>query len=464
MFDQIVRGPLLVPQEDGLVQFYEDGALAADARGILQFVGNYSELDSEFGTGQEPVVRQSDGIMMPPLLDIHIHIPQHPIRGRFVEGVPENAPGGKLLAGLHRNVFPVEAECAVAERAEKVVRQFLVDTLSHGVVGGAAYMTVSVIATEIALTLLPETWSVGLVMMNQNCPENLRTDEKTFDEDVKRLAKKFGRRLIVTDRFAVAVNTPLRKRASNLAGQFGLRTQTHLNEQIAEKAFVENTLYPHAASYTDVYRKDGLLDHQCIAAHCIQMTGDEWGMLRDSGGVIAHCPTSNFLLGSGVMSLDEVIARKIPFAIATDVGASPTVSMLAEMKRFMAVHAGRSIRATAVEAVYRATLAPAEMLGISSTVGSLKIGSPMSFIEVVAAPSLGTPGEGWGEGESERREISSARNHPHPTVPELKVDREKGPESVIQSLMPEDVNQPASTVERVTMAGETVFERRPAHA
>ena len=209
---------------------FADGVLACDAAGILQFVGEFEELKRHCDTGLRPVLeswqfdrsdladanttsqrplslRASDGVIIPPLLDIHIHIPQHPIRGRFVEGVPDDAPGGKLLAGLNRNVFPVEARCDAAAHAEEVVRRFLADTISHGVVGGAAYMTPSVIATEVALTILPETWSVGLVLMNQNCPMNLRTDEATLADDVQRLAKKFGRRLIVTDRFAVAVDS-----------------------------------------------------------------------------------------------------------------------------------------------------------------------------------------------------------------------------------------------------------------
>ncbi len=354
MLDQIVRGPLLIPEQDGSVVYHADGVLAGDENGKLLFAGSYSDFPSSPGN---PPTRNSDGIMLPPFLDIHVHIPQHPIRGRFTEGVPDDAPEGRLLNGLARNVFPAEARCADADYAEKVVRQFLADTLRHGVVGGAAYMTPSVIATEIALSILPESWSVGLVLMNQNCPEKLRTNEATLETDVRRLAGKFGRRMIVTDRFAVAVNTPLRRRGSQLAGELNLRTQTHLNEQIQAKHLVEKTLYPFARSYTDVYLRDGLLDHQCIIAHCIHMTDDEWNILRDTASVIAHCATSNLLLQSGVMALGEVLKRKIPYAIATDMGASPTVSMLAEMKRFLDVHRDKTDRATPQEALYRATRA-----------------------------------------------------------------------------------------------------------
>jgi guanine deaminase len=411
-----------MPTASGDVTFHPDGVLAADDYGNLEFAGAWR------GSGlhaAEVSVRLSDGIMLPPLLDIHIHIPQHPIRGRFIEGVPDDVKGGKLFAGLQRNVFPAEAKCSELEVAERVVRQFLADTLSHGVVGGAAYMTPSAIAADIALSILPASWSVGLVLMNQDCPENLRTDESGLDEAIERLATQYGQRLIVTDRFAVAVNSPLRRRASALAGKFALRTQTHLNEQVAEKARVETELYPGYANYTDVYLKDGLLDHRCIVAHCVQMTDDEWHILRDTGSVIAHCPTSNALLGSGVMSLDDVLRWDIPYAIATDVGASPTVSMLAEMRRFLQVHAGRSDRATAVEALYRSTRAPAELLGLQAQCGRLQPGSPMSFIEVDSAPVSG----------------------------ETSVD------SAIRSLLPVHPDHPGATVRRVTIAGRTAFLR-----
>jgi hypothetical protein len=82
------------------------------------------------------------------------------------------------------------------------------------------------------------------------------------------------------------------------------------------------------------------------------------------------------------MPLDRIADHGIPYAICTDVGASPTMSMLAEMAQYLKVHAGRSRRATPSEALYRATLAPAEILGVTEWVGTLEVGRRMSFIEV----------------------------------------------------------------------------------
>jgi guanine deaminase len=429
MVKHIVRGPLLTPLEDGGVAYFADGALAIDDQGVLLFAGDWKDLESQLGSVSPPT-RKSDDVMLPPLLDLHTHIPQHPIRGRFVEGVDDNEPGGRLLNGLKRNVFPAEVRCNSIDYAREVIKAFAADVLANGIAGGAAFVTVSAAATEIALEILPKTWSAGLVMMNQNCPEDLRTDEQNLEADISRIAGRFGRRLIVTDRFAVSTTTPLRRAGSELASHLGLRTQTHLNEQLAEKKLVENELYPQAASYTDVYRRDGLLDHECILAHCIHMSPDEWKMVVASGAVIAHCPTSNLLLGSGVMNLDCVFENKIPFAIATDVGASPTVSMLAEMKRFLQVHQGRSSRATPSEALWRATLAPARILGLENQLGRLEKGRPASFIEArQVAPVFG-----------------------------------KSADDVIRSLLPHDIDHPEPTISRVTLAGRVAFERNEWHA
>jgi guanine deaminase len=351
-------------------------------------------------------------------------------------GVGDDAPGGKLITGLTRTVSPAEALGADAAVATRVAEAFLRDTLAHGVVGGAAYMTPSTVATEAALSVLPETWSVGLVGMNQNCPPDLRTDEPNLETDHERLVKRFGRRVIATDRFAVAVSSPLRRRIAAIAGELGLRTQTHLNEQVGEKTLVEMDLYLGVGKYAEVYQKDGLLDHHCILAHCIYMLSDEWSIVRDSGSVIAHCPTSNLLLGSGVMSLDDAVERGIPYALATDVGASPTVSMLAEMGRFLEVHDGRSARATPSEALYRATLAPAEILGLDSSLGRLVAGRPASFIEV--RPATG--------------DIMTA------------LADVRWADEVIERLIPADMNSPTLAVSRVTLDGRIVFEGRPVHA
>ncbi len=458
MSARIIRGPLLNPQRDGSVEYYADGALVSDETGEITFVGNWVELLPQFGS-TPPTAEVARGILSPPFLDAHIHIPQHPIRGRFAEGIADNPPEGRLLAGLNRNVFPAEGKFADIAYARQTIAEFARDTLSHGVVGGAAYATVHADAADAALEQLHRYWSVGLVLMNQHCPEYLRNNESVLTR-IGSMAQRFGRRAIVTDRFAVAVDSMLRRLACAEAERFGLRTQTHLNEQVSEKRLVEQTLYPTAGSYTDVYLKDGLLDHHAILAHCIHMSDGEFQTVAAKQCVIAHCPTSNTLLGSGIMPLDRVEAHGIDWAICTDVGASPTTSMLNEMAQFVKVHAGRSSHATPSAALYRATLAPARILGLDHEIGTFVRGMPLSFIEIDAGPRWNPT---WSADEVIAECLLNGRTTTSATAALESLSLGRGVAHESAAELEHDVRETSQSLESnvlsVTLAGKKIWQR-----
>jgi guanine deaminase len=467
----VMRGPLLNPRTDGSAAYYPDGVIAGDERGRIIAAGDWKEIATRLGVAAQRAVA-ARGWITPPMLDAHIHIPQHPIRGRFLEGVVDLPPEGTLLAGLNRNVFPAEGRCNDPSVTRAVVEDFRRDTLAHGVVGGAAYMTVHAEATRAALTDLPGTWNVGLVLMQRHCPQYLRTDEAALDDDIASLAGDFGTRLIMTDRFAGAVDSQLRRRGVGLARRHGLRMQTHLSEQLAERAWIES-LYPEAANYTDIYRRDGLLDRAAIVAHAVRMRPEELDMLASAtslGAAVAHCPVSNTLLGSGIMPLDELIARDIPFALCTDVGASPTTSLLCEMVQFLRVHRGRSPAATAEQAFFRTTLAPAQILGLADRLGAFEPGKECSFIEVAGPAPHDVPPNAEGailfglleldeqdlaryDTEGDRRRMVD-RLFTHGLAP--------GPEL---ATLTADVDREAARlnekIQRVTLAGRVAWERSP---
>ncbi|MGN6628174.1 MAG: amidohydrolase family protein, partial [Tepidisphaeraceae bacterium] len=378
-----IRGPILLPRADRTIDYIADGLLVGDSHGRLSFAGPWADFVAAHGAIEH---ERASGLILPPLLDLHTHVPQYPIRGHFTDGVADDAPEGRLLAGLNRNVFPAEERFGDLGYARRIVDQFTADTLRNGVVGGCAFLTVHAEAAFDSLHRLSPLWHGGLVLMDQNCPPRLRNNSYV-QPDLRNLAESLGRRLVVTDRFAVATSAPLRQYGAAIAREFGLMTQTHLNEQREEKKFVEQTLYPDADSYTQVYLRDGLLDTKAILAHCIHMTDAEWAILQSRKAVVAHCPTSNALLGSGILSLDEVIDRGIDYAICTDVGASPSVSLLAEMAMFLLVHRGRSRHATACEALWRTTRGAAEILGIDDRTGTFEVGRELSYV-VLQCPSL----------------------------------------------------------------------------
>src|SRR5438034_766237 len=96
-----VTGPLLNPRADGKVDYIPDAALSCDENGRITYVGPRAAFTQHSGLST-----QHCRLIVPPMLDAHIHIPQHPIKGRFMEGVAPGPALGRLLAGLNRNVFP----------------------------------------------------------------------------------------------------------------------------------------------------------------------------------------------------------------------------------------------------------------------------------------------------------------------------------------------------------------------
>ena len=467
MQDSAVRGPILIPRENGRVIYLLDGVIACDVSGVITFVGPHAQFVAQHPTAPQP--RTSEGVICPPFLDAHIHVPQHPIRGHFMDGVEANPDGGRLLAGLNRNVFPAEARFEDEAYARQVAHEFLRDTLSNGVVGGAAYATVHVAATRVALDVLPELWHVGMVLMNQNCPAYLRTNEAAMEQDTRDLHARFGKRVIVTDRFAVAVDSPLRRRAGRVAEEVGLRVQTHLNEQVREKKFVEETLYPGAGSYANVYERDGVLARDTMLAHCVHMRASEWDLLAARDAHVNHCPTSNTLLGSGILDLDALVAHQLSWSICTDVGASPTTSLLVEMAQFITVHRRFSGRATPSEALRRVTLEPAKMLHVADRVGRLEPGRPMSFVEI----SCGAPALRHGSVDdvilaalldTSSDQIDALVDDP-PCRRALELLRSSGldlgPElKCLEDHVARTKQRLAGKVMRVTLLGKTVWQRR----
>lgn len=462
-----LRGPLLNPQPDGTVQYLPDALVHHDRVGRITWVGAWERCPAEL---REPArhVPRIRGILAPPLLDLHLHLPQHPIRGRFTEGVSDPAPEGWLAAGLWRNVFPQEARAEQPDYARQVVREFLEDTHSNGVIGGSAYMTVHAPAARAALVELPESWWVGLVLMDQNCPAYLRTDPAAVDREVAALAEEFGPRLVVTDRFAVSVSSALRRRGAALAARHGLRMQTHLNEQIPEKRLVEEVLYPGVGSYTELYRRDGLLDHAPILAHSVWSRPEEWELLARYPAAIAHCPVSNALLGSGIMPLDRMLEHGIPYALCTDVGASPSTSLLVEMAQFLLVHHGRSRHATPSAALWHATLGPVRIMSGDADSPVFAPGRLLTCIELDADPP---PAAGWPADEvilrsvlrTSAAELSSQADRLRPALERLQAGAcSAADRSLLRENVDADVRRLEQRVTRVLSAGSPVWQR-PAH-
>jgi guanine deaminase len=158
----------------------------------------------------------------------------------------------------------------------------------------------------------------------------------------------------------------------------GLYMQTHVAENRAEVAWVAE-LYPEARSYLDVYASHGLLGPRAVLAHGIWLDDDDRRLLADTGAQIAHSPSSNLFLGSGLMAWPELEAGGVAVSLASDVGGGTSLSMLRTLADAYKVQALRGARLSAWKGLYGATLGAARALGLDHEIGSFEPGRTADF-------------------------------------------------------------------------------------
>ncbi|MEM9269065.1 MAG: amidohydrolase family protein, partial [Pseudomonadota bacterium] len=167
----------------------------------------------------------------------------------------------------------------------------------------------------------------------------------------------------------------------------GTVMQTHLSEQREEIAWVRS-LFPAARDYLDVYERTGLVGPGAIFGHAIHLAERERARLAESGATIAHCPTSNTFIGSGLFELARAREDGIGVGLATDVGGGSSFSMLRSMAAAYEIGqlTGRALHPA--ELLWTATEGSARALGLGGVVGTL---SPGAEADVIALNLSSTP-------------------------------------------------------------------------
>jgi len=194
-------------------------------------------------------------------------------------------------------------------------------------------------------------------------------------------------------RFAVTCSEKLMRSAAELAARFGAYIQTHLAENTEEIEKVRN-LHMAARDYTDVYETCGLLTPKTMLGHCLHLNTREIDAIAAAQANVAHCPTSNLFLGSGLLKLDELLNAGIAVGLGSDVAAGPELNLWQVMRSALAVQKARNMtephlpRMRPSEAFYLATSGGARALGKSAVIGSLDIGKEADLLVVDLATLL----------------------------------------------------------------------------
>jgi 5-methylthioadenosine/S-adenosylhomocysteine deaminase len=228
---------------------------------------------------------------------------------------------------------------------------------------------------------------IGKCMMDsENDPSGLsETTQKSLDETL-RLARDWhgaenGRlSYALAPRFALSCSATLLTEAKKIAHENHLLLHTHASENPREVELVRSRF---GCDNIEYFEKLGLLAPNLIMAHCVWVSPHEAELIQKSGAKIAHCPSSNLKLGSGIAGIPEFLSQGISVGIGAD-GApcNNNLSIFQEMRLASLLPKPRlGPRAMSAKEVYRlATMGGAEVLGISAEIGSIEAGKRADFI------------------------------------------------------------------------------------
>lgn len=383
MRDLLIRGRVLTflkePQgidDTASYCFIEDGAVFVRS-GKIVHIGPYADVAKQAGPDTE-VADHRPHLVLPGLIDTHLHFPQTQAIASY---------GAQLLEWLNTYIFVEEQKFKAPEHAAFIAGRFMDELLSNGTTTAAAYCSVHPESVDAFFAAAEERDMLmigGKVMMDRNAPDALQdTSQKGYDETKALIARWHGRgraHYAITPRFAITSTPEQMEMSRALAAEHpDCYVQTHLSENRDEITFA-TSLYPEAKDYTDIYARYELLGRKTLLGHCIHLSDREISALAETEAVGVFCPTSNLFLGSGLFDRDRFDKLGARHAVATDVGAGTSFSMLETMDEAYKVLHLQGQRLSPLNSFYMMTLGNARALDLEDRIGSLHAGADADIV------------------------------------------------------------------------------------
>ena len=364
--DSIVRGDLLI----------RDGRIAS--------VG-------EIGQTADIVIDAAGCAVLPGFVQTHIHLCQTIFRG-----AADDLP---LLDWLKKRVWPMEgAHNAASVKAS--AKLGVAELIKGGTTCALTMETVN--HTEEVFRVVEASGfraTVGKCMMDKgdDVPAALHEQtEASIDESLALLADWHGKadgriRFCFAPRFALSCTSELLSRVAKLARERDAIVHTHASENKNECALVEGETGLRNVAYLDSL---GISGRHVVLAHCVHLDAAEFETLANTQTNVAHCPSSNLKLGSGIAEITRMLDQGISISLGADGAAcNNRLDMFTEMRTMAllqkAMHGPEAMPAR--QALRIATIEGAKALGLEKEIGSLELGKRADLIVVNLAALHCTP-------------------------------------------------------------------------
>jgi 5-methylthioadenosine/S-adenosylhomocysteine deaminase len=331
-------------------QIIEDGAVLIEGRNISD-VGKTDDVISRLPTKPEMVINAKNMAVMPGLVDLHYHT-------AIARGVNDGMPLDQFLAEFWypklKIIKPEEVYWAALNTYAEAIKSGTTcvnDMYRHMIRAGDA----------------AEKIGIRAVLSSDASDESEGLDTLADNEQVRR--RKNG---AADGRISVRVGVewvPISSieflsKARELANKYKVGIHIHLNESLVE---LELSKKRHGKRSVELAYDLGILGPDCVAAHCVWLTGHEIMMLKNSGASVSHDPASNAKLGNGICPAPELIKAGVNVGLGHDDNeCNNSCDMFEAMKWGSIIH--RAIRADA------GLMSSEQMLKMVTTNGACALG------------------------------------------------------------------------------------------
>lgn len=316
MASYAIKGDFIWTEEPSRFRTMRNGYLVVD-NGVIE------SLTEECPENYD-IIDYSGHLIIPGLSDLHLHAPQYAYMGLYMDE--------ELLTWLEKHTFPEEAKYGNIGYAEKAYTAFVKDLLSGPTTRLSAFGTIHADSTLLLMRLLDEAGFYGFagkVNMDRNSPDYLSEDtDVSISETIRFLDSAEGNiKPIITPRFIPSCSDKLLRKLGIIAKERNLPVQSHLDENLSEVEWVKE-LCPWSTSYSDAYDHFGLLGNTpTIMAHVVWPSDDEIALLSERDVFVAHAPSSNTNLSSGIAPVRKFMKNGVKTGLATDVSGGSSLSL-----------------------------------------------------------------------------------------------------------------------------------------
>ena len=361
--DILLTGGMVVTMNEQY-NIFENGAVAILDDTIVA-VGTAKELAAAYQADEQ--LDCTGQVIMPGLVNAHTHIPMTLFRG-LNDDLRLDVWLGYLM--------PAEREFVTPDFVKLGTRIACAEMIRSGVTTFAdMYYFEEAIAEETA--------AIGMrALLGQTVLVFPAPDAATY-EDALLLCRRFiehwnGHALIqpAVAPHAWYTGTPEMDRAcADLARAFDVPIHTHVAETKLE---VDNCQAQHHTAVVPHIASHGLLETKLLAAHCVHLESSEMFALKQAGVGVAHCPTSNLKLASGIANVKEMLSVGLNVGVGTDGPASNNDLDMFEEVRLAALlaktQANDPTMLPARQALELATRRGAKAVHMGDVTGSLEVG------------------------------------------------------------------------------------------